>query len=417
MTVDRRRFLSVLGGASLAWPAAVNALARDLQSGGAPDDETFWSVVRGQFLIPEGRMYFNNGTLGPSPRVVVDAVAEHTRRVAQTHPPGVAWDDLKTALSRLLGGDPEGFVFPRNTTEAMNFVANGVDLGPGDAVLSTDHEHIGGLEPWKLVTARRGARLDIVSLPSTATSSEELLQAVWQGVVSSTRVICVSHLTFTTGTVFPIPELADRCAENDIVLAVDGAHPPGMLDIDLAEVSGDMYASSPHKWLLAPQGTGLLYLTEPWREQLWPTLASGGWDDQTLGAHRFNHLGTFDESRLAGLLAAVEWTTAIRMPRIEARIRYLRSMLETGLRSIDGVQVVTTPEEGLKGGMVSFLVNGLESAALQRHLSRTANVRSRVIGEYDYRWMRLSTHVYNSPEQVTRVLELVADTARSGIPA
>lgn len=417
MTVDRRRFLSVLGGASLAWPAAVNALARDLQSGGAPDDELFWSVVRGQFMIPEGRMYFNNGTLGPSPRVVVDAVAEHTRRVAETHPPGVAWDDLKTSLSGLVGGDPEGFVFPRNTTEAMNFIANGVDLGPGDAVLSTDHEHIGGLEPWKLVTARRGARLDIVSLPSTATSPEELLESVWQGVVSSTRVICVSHLTFTTGTVFPIPELAARCAANDIVLAVDGAHPPGMLDIDLAEVSGDMYASSPHKWLLAPQGTGLLYLTEPWRERLWPTLASGGWDDQTLGAHRFNHLGTFDESRLAGLLAAVEWTTAIRMPRIEARIRYLRGMLETGLRSIDGVQVVTTPDERLKGGMVSFLVNGVESAALQRHLSRTANVRSRVISEYDYRWMRLSTHVYNSPEQITRVLELLADTARNGIPA
>jgi selenocysteine lyase/cysteine desulfurase len=417
MTVDRRRFLSVLGGASLAWPAAVNALARDLQSGGAPDDELFWSVVRGQFMIPEGRMYFNNGTLGPSPRVVVDAVAEHTRRVAETHPPGVAWDDLKTSLSGLVGGDPEGFVFPRNTTEAMNFVANGVDLGPGDAVLSTDHEHIGGLEPWKLVTARRGARLDIVSLPSTATSPEELLESVWQGVVSSTRVICVSHLTFTTGTVFPIPELAARCAANDIVLAVDGAHPPGMLDIDLAEVSGDMYASSPHKWLLAPQGTGLLYLTEPWRERLWPTLASGGWDDQTLGAHRFNHLGTFDESRLAGLLAAVEWTTAIRMPRIEARIRYLRGMLETGLRSIDGVQVVTTPDERLKGGMVSFLVNGVESAALQRHLSRRANIRSRVIGEYGYGWMRLSTHVYNSPEQVTRVLELLADTARNGIPA
>ena len=416
MTVDRRRFLSVLGGASLAWPAAVNALARDLQSGGAPDDELFWSVVRGQFMIPEGRMYFNNGTLGPSPRVVVDAVAEHTRRVAETHPPGVAWDDLKTSLSGLVGGDPEGFVFPRNTTEAMNFIANGVDLGPGDAVLSTDHEHIGGLEPWKLVTARRGARLDIVSLPSTATSPEELLESVWQGVVSSTRVICVSHLTYTTGTVFPIPELAARCAANDIVLAVDGAHPPGMLDIDLAEVSGDMYASSPHKWLLAPQGTGLLYLTEPWRERLWPTLASGGWDDPALGAHRFNHLGTFDESRLAGLLAAVEWTTAIRMPRIEARIRYLRRMLETGLRSIDGVQVVTTSEERMKGGMVSFLVNGVESATLQRHLSRTANVRSRVIGEYGYGWMRLSTHVYNSPEQVTRVLELLADAARNGIP-
>jgi len=417
MTVDRRRFLTVLGGASLAWPRAVAALAQDLQSGGAADDELFWSVVRRQFLIPDDRIYLNNGTLGPSPRIVVDAVAEHTRRVAETFPPGVAWDDLKASLAGLLGGDAQGFVFPRNTTEAMNFIANGVDLGPGDAVLSTDHEHIGGLEPWKLVTTRRGARLDIVSLPHTALSSSELLESVWQGVVPSTRVVCVSHATFTTGTVLPIPELAARCAEHDIVLAVDGAHPPGMLDMDLASVSGDMYASSPHKWLLAPQGTGLLYLTEPWRERLWPTLASGGWDDTTLGAHRFNHLGTFDESRLAGLLSATEWAAAIRMPRIEARIRYLRGLLETGLSSIDGVHVVTPVEEALKAGMVSFVVDGVESSALQRHLSRTANVRTRVIGEYDYGWMRLSTHVYNSPDQITRVLELLDDVARNGIPA
>ena len=125
MTVDRRHFLTVLGGASLAWPRAVAALEQDLQSGGAPDDELFWSVVRGQFLIPDDRIYLNNGTLGPSPRVVVDAVTEHTRRVAETAPPGVAWDDLKGALAGLLGGSPEGFVVPRNTTEAMNFIANG----------------------------------------------------------------------------------------------------------------------------------------------------------------------------------------------------------------------------------------------------------------------------------------------------
>lgn len=417
MTVDRRRFLTVLGGASLAWPRTVAALAQDLDAGGEADDELFWSVVRGQFLIPNDRIYLNNGTLGPSPRVIVDAVTEHTRRVAETRPPGVSWDDLKASLADLLGGNAAGFVFPRNTTEAMNFIANGVEIGPGDAVLSTDHEHVGGLEPWKLITARRGARLDIVSLPHRARSSDELLESVWRGVTPDTRVICVSHMTFTTGTILPISALAARCDDRDIVLAVDGAHPPGMLDLDLDQVSGDMYASSPHKWLLAPQGTGMLYLGAPWRERLWPTLASGGWDDLSLGAHRFNHLGTIDESRLAGLLAAVEWAAAIRMSRVEARVRYLRDMLETGLRSIPNLDVVGAREEEQKGGMVSFALDGVESSVLQRHLSRVANVRTRVIGEYDYGWMRLSTHVYNSPEQITRVLDLIDDAARNGIPS
>jgi isopenicillin-N epimerase len=413
---DRRRFLTVLGGASLAWPRTIEALARELASGGAPDDEAFWGFVRSQFLIAEDRIYLNNGTLGPSPRVVVDAVAEHTRRVAATFPPGVDWDDLKRAVAELIGGDPEGYVFPRNTTEAMSFVANGLEIEAGHEVVTTDHEHIGGLEPWRLVTTRRGARLSIASLPTPVTSDAELLDSIWGAVTEATRVLCVSHLTFTTGTVLPVGELARRCRERGIVLAVDGAHPPGMVQLDLAEVGGDFYASSPHKWLLAPQGTGLLYMTEAWRERLWPTLASGGWDDRSLGAHRFNHMGTMDESRPAGLLAAVSFMQALDMSRVEARARYLRARLEDGLRSIEGIAVASPREESLKGAMVSFSVDGVESAELQRHLSRSARIRTRVIGEYGYGWMRLSTHVYNTPGDVDRALELIDDAARNGIP-
>lgn len=414
--LDRRGFLSILGGATLAWPKTVDRLARELQSGGAQDDEAFWGLVSGQFLIPEGRVYLNNGTLGPSPAVVVDAVIEHTRRVAQTFPPGVAWDDLKAGLAELLGGDAEGFVFPRNTTEAMNFIANGIELEAGDEVVSTDHEHIGGLEPWKLVTRRRGAQLTIARLPVPAESDEALLEAVWAATSPRTRVVCVSHVTFTTGTVLPIPALARRCREAGIILAVDGAHPPGMMQVDLGEVSGDFYASSPHKWLLAPQGSGLLYLTEPWRRRIWPTLASGGWDDLDLGAHRLNHMGTFDESRHVGILAASEFVRAIGMDRVDARVRYLRARLEDGIRAIPGAFVASPVADRLKAGMVSFQLDGVESLALQRYLSREHNVRTRVIGEYDYGWMRLSTHVYNSPTEVDHVLGLLSDIARSGIP-
>jgi selenocysteine lyase/cysteine desulfurase len=415
--MDRRDFLAVLGGGTLAWPRAVEALARDLRAGGQEDDEAFWAHVRSQFLIPSDRIYLNNGTLGPSPSVVVDAVAEHTRRVAATYPPGVAWDDLKSAMADLLGGDAEGFVFPRNTTEAMSFVANGLDLAPDGEVVTTDHEHIGGLEPWRLLSSRRGIRLRVATLPWTARSSEQLLDAVWSEVTTATRVVSVSHVTFTNGTVLPVSALAARCAEWDIVLVVDGAHPPGMMRLDLEETGGDFYASSPHKWLLAPQGTGLLYLARPWRENLWPTLASGGWDDTELGAHRFNHLGTFDESRLAGLLAASEFLQAIGMERVERRVRYLRTMLDQGLRDIPGVEVTTPDTEGLAAGMASFRVDGVDSLDLQAHLARTEKVRTRVISEYGHGTMRLSTHVYNRPGELHRVLELLQRAVRTGVPS
>lgn len=415
--MDRRSFLTFAGGTTLAWPRVIRALERELESGGAPDDEAFWEQVRGQFLIAPDRVYLNNGTLGPSPRVVVDAVAEHTRRVAATYPPGVRWDDVKAAVAAYLGGDEEGYVFPRNTTEAMNFVANGLELTPDDVVLTTDHEHIGGLEPWRLVTTRIGATLDVASLPAPAQSADELLDAVWSRVTPRTSVVSVSHVTFTNGTVLPVEALARRCADAGIVLVLDGAHPPGMMQVDLSRLGGDFYASSPHKWMLAPQGTGLLYLAEPWREKLWPTLASGGWDDTSLGAQRLNHLGTFDESRIAGLLVAVEFLSAVGSERIEARVRRLRASLQAGLEELPGVTVMTPADDELCCAMVSFRMDGVNSLDLQAHLSRTAKVRTRVIGEYDYGWMRLSTHIYNLPWEIDRVLGLLSDAYRTGVPA
>ncbi len=414
--IDRRGFLAVLGASGLSWPRTLEHFSRQTQEGGAPEDEAFWTFVRGHFLIPEDRVYLNNGTLGPSPRVVVEAVAEHTRRVAATFPPGVPWDALKEALGNLLDGDPEGFVFPRNTTEGMSFVANGLDIAPGDEVLTTDHEHIGGREPWASVCRRRGAELRAVALPAPAQSSEQLYAAVVAGLTPRTRVLSVSHVTFTTGTVLPIRRLADLCSERGIIFAVDGAHPPGMREVSLRSLGGDFYASSPHKWLLAPQGTGLLYLAPEWRTRLWPSVASGGWDDLELGAHRFNHLGTFDESRLAGLLAAVEFMTALGMERVEARVLYLHSRLKEELARIPGIAVVSPELSELSSGMVSFGVEGVESLRLQRFLAREANIRTRVIGEYDYGWMRLSTHIYNTMRDVETVLELVDRVARRGLP-
>jgi selenocysteine lyase/cysteine desulfurase len=414
--VYRRSFLTLLGGGALAWPRSLDALERRLGSGGGPDDEAFWAEVRSGFLIAPDRIYLNNVTLGPSPRVAVDAVAEHTRRVAATFPPGVDWDDLKKSVSSLTGGDPDGFVFPRNTTEGMSFVANGMDVGRGDEVLSTDHEHIGGKEPWRLVTTRRGATWEVVSLPVPAPSSGALLETVWSGVTPATKVVMVSHLTFTTGTLMPVAALAERCRARGITLAVDGAHPPGMMRLDIGALGAGFYASSPHKWMLAPQGNGLLWLAPEWREHLWPTLASGGWDDLSLGAQRFNHLGTFDESRMAGLIASSEFLQILGMDRVEARVRRLRGILEDGLRRIAGVTVVTPEAEALKCGMVSFRMEGVQALELQAHLARTSNVRTRVISEYDYGFMRLSTHVYNRPDELGHVLELLSDAARNGVP-
>jgi selenocysteine lyase/cysteine desulfurase len=414
----RRQFLATAaaGAAGIAWPARVNALANriaDLRE----DGQDPWATVRNAFLIPDDRVYMNVGTLGAQPRIVVDAVTEHTRRVATTFPPGIDWDALKSRLGRFINCDPAGLVFPRNTTEGMNFVANGLDFTKGDEILTTDHEHIGGLCPWQLVAKRHGLVLRQLQLPVPPSTAGEVVDVFRNAIGPRTRVISVSHVTFTNGLLTPVEDIVKLCRQHGIIAVIDGAHPPGMMRIDLQAIDPDFYASSPHKWLLAPQGTGFLWMREEWRTKLWPTLASGGWDDLSLGAQRFNHLGTFDESRLAGLDAALAFQEAIGIDAIEARAKMLRMRLHDRLAANRRVHIVS-PAEELVAGMASFHVDGIESLELQRrlasieHRGRTWRVRTRVIGEYDYGWMRLSPHIYNSPDEVDLVADLVDAVSR-----
>jgi isopenicillin-N epimerase len=404
--------------AGMAWPGRLEALHGRLASL-SPDQEP-WPVVRSAFLIPQDRIYLNVSTLGPQPRAVVDAVVEHTRRVAETYPPRTDWDALKARLGAFVNCDPAGLVFPRNTTEGMNFVANGLELEPGDEILTTDHEHIGGLCPWQLAAARRGLTLRQLPLPMTPSGDDDVVELFAAAVGPRTRVISISHATFTTGLIMPVRRIVELCRANGIIAVVDGAHPPGMMRVDIAALAPDFYASSPHKWLLAPQGTGFLWMADEWRTRLWPTLASGGWDDLSLGAHRFNHLGTLDESRLAGLDAALGFQEAIGIDRIEARVRRLRRHLIDRLRDVRGVDIVSVDDDTRAGGMVSFRVAGIESLELQRRLSSietaegTRSVRTRVISEYDYGLMRLSPHIYNTMEELDIVTDLIDAITRTG---
>jgi selenocysteine lyase/cysteine desulfurase len=413
---DRREFLRWGGGAAagLAWPDTLVSLGARLERVAPRDQAGFWEVLRGSFLIPPERVYLNVGTLGPQPRVVVDAVVEHTRRVAETFPPALDWDALKSRLAAFLDCDPAGLVFPRNTTEGMNFVASGLELAAGDEVLTTDHEHIGGLCPWQLLAARRGVALRICPLPASITDPAEILRRIEAAMTSRTRVVSVSHVTFTTGLIMPVAAIVRRCRERGIISVVDGAHPPGLMDVGLRALDPDFYASSPHKWLLAPQGTGFLWLRGEWRTRLWPTLASGGWDDLSLGAQRLNHLGTFDESRLAGLDAALRFQETVGRDRITARIRELRRHLFDGIAALPGARMTSPRDDALGAGMVSFDIEGIEALELQRRLAqvtlpdgRAGSIRTRVVGEYGYGWMRLSPHIYNSPAELDFAIEQI----------
>ena len=399
--MNRRDFLQ--SAASSAAGIAIAGRVADGPNGHAIGP---WDHVRDDFLLAPDRIYLNVGTLGVQPRIVVEAVGKATRQTAESFPPGVKWEDINIAMAAILDCEPPGLSFTRNTTEAMNFVANGLELAAGDHIITTNHEHIGGLCCWQLVSKRRGLTLTQVDISAAPQNPHEVFEKLTSAVTSKTKVISVSHVNFTTGFIMPVRELSQYCRNRGIIFVVDGAHPPGLMHVGIRDIDPDFYASSPHKWLLAPQGTGMLYMREEWRTRLWPTLASGDWDKLELGAQRFNHLGTIDESRFAGLQAALAYHNQLGADRVYARIAELRQHLIAELKKISKVRIVS-PTDERAAGLTSFTVDGIAALELQKRLGEK-NVRTRVVSEYNYGYMRLSPHVYTSFEEIDRVVQLIA---------
>jgi selenocysteine lyase/cysteine desulfurase len=414
----RRDFVrsAALVGAAFAFPGAEwlpaapsagrAAPAATLGGYAGPPDEEYWRLVRSQFLIAPRGIYFNTGTIGASPRPVLDAVVQHMTAFETVFDArGLDGVALKRSVSALVGAPPQTLVFTRNTTEAMNYVANGLELAAGDEILATTHEHVGGISPWNLVARRRG-------LPVPPRSTRQLLDAWRERITPRTKVLMISHILFSNGLIQPLRELCAMARERGIVTAIDGAHGPGLLQLDLAGSGCDFYCASPHKWLLAPKGSGLLYIAEPWLDRLWPTIASGGWDDLAAKGDRFDRKGTLNESLLAGLHAAVDFHDLIGHERIWGRCKELSERLYAGLGRIDGVQLKSATDEGLRAPLVSFTVDGWDTNDLIRALWDHGPVRVRHVAEYDYHWVRMSTHVYNTPQEVDRVLGIVGDLSR-----
>ena len=168
----------------------------------------------------------------------------------------------RDALAQFVGATRDQIALTRNATESNNFIANGLEMKPGDEVLMSDQEHPGGEEPWKMRAKRYGVVIKQFEIPKPPKNSAEILNRVNDAITPRTRIIFVSHITTVTGVILPVKEIAALARSKGIISAFDGAHVVGMMRLNLEDLGCDLYTSSPHKWLQAPKGTGFLYLRD-----------------------------------------------------------------------------------------------------------------------------------------------------------
>ena len=249
--------------------------------------DAYWTRIRNeQFLLPEWRCFMNNGSLGIAPKPVVTVIANHLERAAAlTQTPDLQEEDYprwgyetldkyRTELAQFFGCKKDELALMHNATEAMSTIAAGLDLKSGDEVLLTDQEHPSGRGGWFLRQARHGVTVREVKISQPPKNDDEIVEAMISAIGPRTKVLSFSGILTTTGLIMPVKRICAAALAKGVITVVDGAHMHGQIPVNMNDLGCDFMAGSPHKWMFAPAGCGLLYVREEMLDRLWPTIAT-----------------------------------------------------------------------------------------------------------------------------------------------
>lgn len=437
MSMNRRDFVSKLGLA-----AGLSATGRTLAQQELPvSSRELWEFARLQPVQDTGVIWLDTAFAGSSLRRVLieeyrhrEALSANRRAYNRAHLGG---DGLRTFLGTLatfLGASPEELTFTSGCTAALNLLAQGLDLGAGDEVVTTQHEHPAAIYPWLLQAKRRGVKVTQVSLPTPLPHPQHVIDALSAALTPRTRVVAFAHVQYTDGSVLPVRELADLARARNILSIVDGAQALGMLPLSLRDLGCDFYAASLHKWLNGPSGTGILYLRDAARHRVWPATVAGHdeWDaldrdglasSQPSADYRAEWPGAmrkFDYAfqNLAPLYysaaPAIQFHRDVGSVRVAARVRELAWYLRLQLQRVTGVRILTSAHPQLWAGIVSFQVPGVDCAELAGKLMDDHRIAVRAVkhAAIGFDAVRASTHIYNSFDDADRLANAVGRLIR-----
>lgn len=419
-TLTRRSFIRTFSGGALgaavlyAFPEEACAkyiLSFDQEVDA--HDEYFWRVVRDQFPLKKEPLFLNNGTMGPSPYVVIDAVQAEMEDVDRTARYG-GWEPARAKIARFINAEEQEVALTHNVTEGINIVACGLPLKAGDEVILTDHEHAGNALPWLARARREGIVIRQLKLARTF---DETLNRLNDLISRHTRCIAVPHITCTIGQVLPAKEIAKLAREKGVWFFLDGAHTPGMLPLDVQELGCDFFASCGHKWMMGPKGTGFLYVRKEMPTLLEPHWTGAGadtaWDlakgtvEFRTDAHRFD-FATQNSAIFVGLGAAVDFLHHLGMKNVARRGQAMANHLRKRLFQLgDRVEILTPDENGAYGSVVGFRVRDVPYDELYQRLLEKHHIITRKVPENGVNCNRISTHIYNSFDEVDKVADAI----------
>lgn len=401
---------------------AGGSLADDLS-----DDEEFWREIQQAFSVPRGIINLDNGCTCPSPRIVTEAMVRYAWREqeAPCHVAGELWpmiERVRGDLAGMLGCDSQEVAIVRNATEALDTVLLGLELRRGDEVVTTTHDYWAMLDALEQRSRREGIVVRKIPVPTPPRSLDDLADAFARAITPKTRLVLVSHPVNLTGQLFPIRRISEIAHRAGAEVLVDGAHSFAHLDMKITDLGCDYFGASLHKWLLAPVGTGLLYVKRDKIGKVWPLVPAPAAQRESI--KKFEYTGTVSVAPFIAIAEAIAFHRGIGAKRKEDRLRRLTHYWAERVAGLPKVRMHTSLAPEMSCGLATFEIEGVHPKALTSYLwekhrilvqAMVDDAQPAVQGEF--RGVRVTPNVYTMLPELDAFSEVIERVVRKGLPA
>jgi isopenicillin-N epimerase len=312
--------------------------------------------LKRHFLLDPSVTFLNHGSFGATPKPVFREYRRWQRELERQPVEFLGrrftglMAEARMALGEYLGTRAENLVYTQNVTISLNIVARSLELGPGDEVLSTDHEYGAMDRTWRFLSRERGFRYINQHIELPLTTEAKFIEDLWQGITPRTRVIFLSHITSPTAIIFPVQEVIRRAREAGILTVIDGAHAPGQLPLHLDSLGADFYGGNLHKWLCAPKGAGFLYARPEVQHLLKPLVVSWGYESETpSGSTYVDHhewWGTRDIAAFLAVPKAIEFQRENHWDEVRESCHRLAAEAQARICALTGLAPLHSQTDG-----------------------------------------------------------------------
>lgn len=422
---NRRKFIknmACLGAGFTVLPALANEFEKfenlEINSvKSASNEEEYWETIQRAFIPSEEIINLNSGGVSSHPIRVMQAVQNNTV-MSNKAPSYYMWrvlekqrDDVRNQLAAIAGCTPEEIAINRNTTEGLGTVFHGVNLKAGDEVVHSNFVYPNMIQSLKMKSKREGWVLKEAKLSLPSTDAKALVDAYLAAFTSKTRLVLIEHVVNWTGQVMPVAEIAREARKRNILVVVDGAHSFGQFPFSIPDLGCDFFATSLHKWMCAPFGTGMLYVKQDKIAGLWPLFPSP--EPESEDIRKFEALGTRNIPLELGIAEAISFHTEIDGTRKFQRLLYLRNYWVNALKSTPKIKFHSPDKEPFMSALVTVSIEGKSGAELANILQEGFKIHVTNINVEGIDGIRVTPNIYTSIEDLNTLVTALKRLAQS----